>query len=142
MANHRIQPETAAYIAFGIAIAALFVSTFLALSIDRIVDASVKDAVIVTKVRISELDASVRLSDARSSFSKTKDFKKLSATVSDISTDLSAAYANANQGEQNRWLTYKAALDGIVSKADAQDLSVLADLDAAVTALKSEQVTG
>jgi hypothetical protein len=139
MASHKLQPETASYIAIGIAIAAIFMSTFLALSIDRIVDSSVTDAVIVTKVRISELDASVRLADVRAEFSKSKNFPKLGTAVAEITTNLSAVYSSAPQSDQERWLAYKAALDGIAKKATEKDLSVLADIDALITSLKSDQ---
>jgi hypothetical protein len=139
MASHKLQPETASYIALGISIAALFMSTFLALSIDSIVDSSVTDAVIVTKVRISELDASVHLADARAEFSKNKNFTNLGTSVAEITTNLSAVYSAAPESDQERWLGYKAALDGIAKKATDRDLTVLADIDALVTSLKSDQ---
>ena len=134
-----ITARNASYIALAASLAALSTTTFLALSIDRIVEDSVADAVLVTKVRIAELEAAAQISAARSSFSKTKAYVKLETELVEIGSELSSIYSGAPSSQQPTWHEVKTAIDSLVVKAKEKDPSILADLDALVVLRRSEQ---
>lgn len=134
-----ITARNAAYVALAASLAALSTTTFLALSIDRIVEDAVSDAVLVTKVRIAELEAAARISAARASFSKTKAYVKLETDLAEIGNDLSSVYASAPASQQESWQEVKSSIEELVVKAKAKDQSLLADIDELVVFLRSEQ---
>ncbi len=134
-----ITARNAAYIALGASLCALSITAFLAISIERVVDDAVKDAVVVTKVRIAELEAAAKVSAARSAYSRTKASVKLEADLAEIGSELSSVYSGAPASEQARWETVKASFDGAIAKAKAKDQSVVADLDALVIDLRAER---
>lgn len=134
-----ITARNAAYFALAISLAALSTTTFLALSIDRIVEKSVADAVLVTKVRIAELEAAAQITAARASFSKTKAYVKLETDLAEIGAELSSIYSGAPSSQQPTWHEVKTSIDDLVAKAKAKDASLLADLDALIILLRSEQ---
>lgn len=133
-----ITARNAAYVALVASLCAMSVSAFLALSIDRIVDDAVRDAVVVTKVRIAELEAATRVSVARANFSRTKAYLKLETDLAEISSDLSSVYSGAPSSEGERWENVKQQFDAVIAKAKAKDQSLVADLDALVVTLRSE----
>lgn len=134
-----ITARNAAYVALAASLAALSTTTFLALSIDRIVEDAVSDAVLVTKVRIAELEAAARISAARTSFSKTKAYVKLETDLVEIGNELSSVYSSAPSSQQPTWHEVKTTIEALVEKAKAKDQTLLADLDALVVLLRSEQ---
>lgn len=136
----RWDETVAVYIALIFAVLSLIITASTALTInDRIRD-EVRDAVVVTKVRIAELEAATRIGLARKDFASHGSYVQLRDEVADAASELSAAYLEAPVHEQERWGVLKPNLDSILDSLRQRDRSALTAIDDIVITLRSENL--
>lgn len=133
-------PLNLAYAAISIAVLALAITGYMYTRLDGYVERGVREAVVVTKIRIAELEAGAKLSAARGAFLDRKDFTKLRESVIEASDELSAVYAQASEQQQSAWPDLKAQFDAVIELTKQKDPTTLAKVDALIARLRKESV--
>jgi hypothetical protein len=134
-----LTPHVLSTIAIVISVAALAGVGFVALNIDRYVDAGVRDAVLVTKIRLAELEAAAATANAKTTFIQRKDYVAFKEAVTRVATDLSAVYSQAPEAEQQEWQSLKAQFDELIKAIESKDKEVAAKTDAIIARLRTDR---